>query len=362
MNLDDENMNAFQLGFDGILPQDNEDDYPEDDEDDDFDDESGEHLAHNQTMLEIDGKIVNFPQSHVNERHSEILEGCLFNLRQRNHSFIECSSDKERRLSLLTSILANYQHQVRGESNHRAEMQQVPGDGSGGGPSSSSISSAFSSKSKMYFACRSIEGINQVIQDLKIFRYTGYLENLTMAVLAHPTQLCYNCEDDVLTCFLPTTSEAGYNFIEANGRVHDLKHLKKKGRSARFCPYHFNKEFSKQADLIICLQQFILSSTYRTKYCINSENSIFIFDDGGNIENACYAVASLLPMRTTDFKSAGKMVEEIHKSFKENEANRPEVKEVALFLSGLASKLNALSGTIDKQAQASNLMYYCAKR
>lgn len=343
MSLDDEQMNAFQMGFGGISPQENEDDIPEDDdEDDDFDNEDGEHLASNHTRMEIGGKIVIFPQRHVNERHSEILEGCLFNLRQRNHSFVECLSDQERRLSLLTSILANYQYQIRGE-NDQAEMQQVPGNGGG----LSSISSAFSSKSKIYFACRSLEEISQVIQDLKSFKDIGYLENLTMAVLAHPTQLCYHCDDNVITCLLPPTSEAGYNFIEANGTVHDLKHLKKRGRSAKFCAYHFNKEFSKQADLVICLQQFILSSTNRTKYCINPENSIFIFDDGGNIENACYAVASL-SMRTTDFKAAGKMMEEIHKSFEENQS--PEVKEVAGALLRLAANLNGLPGVIDTQA------------
>ncbi|KAJ1870564.1 hypothetical protein LPJ55_004561 [Coemansia sp. RSA 990] len=161
---------------------------------------------------------------------------------------------------------------------------------------------------KVYFGSRTHKQVSQLVDELR--RKTPY--RLQTAVLGSRAQTCIyskrekigseSVEDMCRSLRDDEKCDPHTNFrrilshktIVRGGELEiwDLEDLVKLGRKTNACPYYASREMAINAELIFCPYNYILDPTVRDAAGIELANSVVIFDEAHNIENAARDAAS----------------------------------------------------------------------
>ncbi|KAJ2450832.1 hypothetical protein EV183_004008, partial [Coemansia sp. RSA 2336] len=161
---------------------------------------------------------------------------------------------------------------------------------------------------RIYFGSRTHKQVSQLVDELR--RKTPY--RLQTAVLGSRSQTCiYNkrktagsesVEDMCRSLRDEEKCEphshfrriVGHKTIVRGGEheIWDLEDLVKLGRKTNACPYYASREMASNAELVFCPYNYILDPRVRDAANIDLANSVVIFDEAHNIENAARDAAS----------------------------------------------------------------------
>ncbi|CAL8080080.1 unnamed protein product [Orchesella dallaii] len=231
----------------------------------------------------------------TNFRHREIIERVTNSLQNSTNLLIECPTNSERRLATLYATLA-YWHQLKQDEN-----------------SGNSNTSTFSIPNKrakrtqkIYYGVDDFDQAHEVIEQLRKLEGTDFLKDLNMTVLGSRENLCLKeaASQEFCSCHNSSNTsrreQTQFKFIERSpshqsnlDHVNSIEDFKQNCAARNCCPYLESQNLHENADFIISPQQFILSPELRQHYNINLSNVILIFDDGYDLEKACFKEASI---------------------------------------------------------------------
>ncbi|KAJ2850423.1 hypothetical protein IWW36_001913 [Coemansia brasiliensis] len=157
-------------------------------------------------------------------------------------------------------------------------------------------------KPRIYFGSRTHKQVSQLVDELR--RKTPY--RLRTAVLGSRSQTCIHNRREKIEnesveemCHMLRDEDkcdpySNYRLMAAHKKIMqggeleiwDLEDLVQLGRKIKACPYYASRELADSADLVFCPYNYILDPTVREAAGINLKNSIIIFDEAHNIENA----------------------------------------------------------------------------
>lgn len=150
------------------------------------------------------------------------------------------------------------------------------------------------------YATRTHSQLNQCVQELKATAY-----NPIMSILGSREQLCVHekvslhkgslqnakCRSMNISS-MPCTYKLGTTNMKKNMKtvlsthILDVEDLHLIGRNHKFCPYYFNIENCKKADIIFMPYNYLIDENIRPT-SVNIKNSIIIFDEAHNIQSVC---------------------------------------------------------------------------
>ncbi|CAG7671034.1 unnamed protein product [Allacma fusca] len=169
----------------------------------------------------------------------------------------------------------------------------------------------------IYYATRTHSQIKQVVKQLSQTKY----KNTPMMILASRKQTCINptalasesventCQkfrnaygkvqrkvqlkEKEATCPFYAGSLPESSFKKGYHSTWDIEEIKLHGEECGSCPYQEIRPFQRNARIVFCTYNHVLSNHIRKALKISLSGNIVVFDEAHNIEDNCRSIASL---------------------------------------------------------------------
>ncbi|EPY32008.1 regulator of telomere elongation helicase 1 [Strigomonas culicis] len=166
---------------------------------------------------------------------------------------------------------------------------------------------------RIIYCSRTHAQLAQVIRELK---RTAYAKEITMAVLGSREHLCVNNEvlklqsgqaqqslcnalrADKNCRFYRTMQMKNTPLLSDEAVIHDIEDITREGRKCVFCPYYYERDASKEADIVFMPYNYMFDPSLRRQMALELKSSIIIIDEAHNLGSVLNASAcqDLLPL------------------------------------------------------------------
>jgi regulator of telomere elongation helicase 1 len=149
---------------------------------------------------------------------------------------------------------------------------------------------------KIFYTTRTHSQLSNVIKELNKTNYKPQISVLSSKLHSCINEKIYKNNNELLTikCKILKHENCEYynnsfNINKENNELNliNIEELNKYGKVMKFCPYYYEKEKSKNAEVILLPYNYIFDSEIRNKFNINFNNDILIIDEAHNLINVC---------------------------------------------------------------------------
>ena len=164
---------------------------------------------------------------------------------------------------------------------------------------------------KIFYASRTHSQLSNIIKELNKTNYKPKISILSSRLHSCINNQIYKDEHELLNIKCNLLKEKSCEYYKNINKISkenndlnliDIEELCKYGKIMKFCPYYYEKEKSKSAELILLPYNYIFDSEIRKKFNIYLNNNILIIDEAHNICNICEDEKSY-EISQTDYES-----------------------------------------------------------
>lgn len=234
--------------------------------------------------INLFGITIQFPYENPYNAQKAIMANACRAFSLQKNALLESPTGTGKSLALLASALAFQQSEYEKKPKESYYMPDLDEPQPFNGPV------------RVFYTSRTHQQLNQVVKEFKRLQY-----NPQMSFLASRSNLClfepvsksnnvdYQCRSQRHNC--PYAENGKFIPDDLRTEKFDIEDLKTYCKENVRCPFMIAREMAKEAPLIFCPYNYIISPQLREQLKLNLKNSIVIFDEAHNIEDVCRETA-----------------------------------------------------------------------